>query len=55
LISGFPEGADFYATVEVDTNFGLGVKGAEVKAGKVFAECLLVFAEINVIFLYACC
>jgi hypothetical protein len=54
LISCFPEEADFYAAVEVDPDFGLGIKGAETRAGQVFAEGLLIFAKVNMIFLYTC-
>jgi hypothetical protein len=51
LISGFPEGVDFYSAVEVDPEFGLSVKCAEARAGKIFAEGLLIFAKVNVVFL----
>ena len=51
LISGLPEGADFYSAVEVDPNFGLGIKCAETRAGKVFVEGLLIFAKVNMVFL----
>jgi hypothetical protein len=51
LISGFPEGAYFYSAVEVDPEFGLGVKCAEARAGEIFAKGLLIFAKVNVVFL----
>ena len=53
LISGFPEGADFYSAMEVDPEFGLGVKCAEARAGKIFTRGLLIFAKVYVIFLNA--
>jgi hypothetical protein len=49
------EWADFDATVEVDPDFGLGVKVAEARAGEVFAECLLIFAKVNMVLLHTCC
>jgi hypothetical protein len=49
------EWADFDTTVEVDPNFGLGVKGAKGRAVEVFAECLLIFAEVNMVLLHTCC
>ncbi len=51
LVGGFPEGADFYSAVDVDTEFGLGVECAEARAGKIFTEGLLVFAKVYVVLL----
>ena len=51
LIGGFPEGADFYSAVDVDTEFGLGVERAEARAGEVFTKGLLIFAKVYMIFL----
>ena len=51
LIGGFPEGADFYSAVDVDTEFGLGVECAEARAGKIFTKCLLIFAKVYVVLL----
>ncbi len=53
LVSGFPEGADFDTTVEVDPDFGLCIKCAETRVGKIFAEGLLIFAKVNMVFLNA--
>ncbi len=53
LVSGFPEGADFNSAVEVDPEFGLGVKCAEARAGKIFTKGLLIFAKVYVILLNA--
>jgi hypothetical protein len=49
LVGGFPEGADFYSAVDVDTEFGLGVQCAEARAGKIFTEGLLIFAKVYVV------
>ncbi len=43
MVSGFLEGADFYSAVDMDTEFGLGVKCTEARAGKIFMEGLLIF------------
>jgi hypothetical protein len=53
LVSGFPEGADFYSAVNVDTEFGLGVERAEARAGEVFTKCLLIFAKVYMVLLNA--
>ncbi len=53
LVSGFQEGADFNSAVDVDPEFGLGVKCAEARAGKIFTKGLLIFAKVYVIFLNA--
>ena len=45
LVSCFPEGADFYSAVDVDTEFGLGVERAEARAGEIFTKGLLIFAK----------
>ncbi len=42
LVSSFPEGSDFYSAVDMDTEFGLGVKCTETGAGKIFTEGLLI-------------
>ena len=51
LVSGFPEGADFYSAVDVDTEFGLGVERAEARAGEIFTKGLLIFAKIYMVLL----
>ena len=51
LIGGFPEGADFYFAVDVDTEFGLGVERAEARAGEIFTKGLLIFAKVYVVLL----
>ncbi len=51
MVSSFQEGADFNTAMEVDPEFRLKVKGAEAGAGEVFAEHLLIFAKIYMIFL----
>ena len=51
LVGGFPEGADFYSAVDVDTEFGLGVERAEARAGEVFTKGLLIFAKVYMVLL----
>jgi hypothetical protein len=51
LIGGFPEGADFYSAVDVDTEFGLGVERAEARAGEIFTKGLLIFAKVYMVLL----
>ena len=51
LVSCFPEGADFYSAVDVDTEFGLGVERAEARAGEIFTKGLLIFAKVYMVLL----
>ena len=51
LVSRFPEGADFYSAVDVDTEFGLGVERAEARAGEIFTKGLLIFAKVYMVLL----
>ena len=53
LVGGFPEGAEFYSAVDVDTEFGLGVERAEARAGEVFTKGLLIFAKVYMVLLNA--
>ncbi len=53
LVGGFPEGAEFYPAVDVDTEFGLGVERAEARAGEIFTKSLLIFAKVYMVLLNA--
>ena len=46
------KGADINTAVVVDPDFILEIKCTEVRASKVFTKGVLVFTNVNVIFLY---